>query len=99
MGKAEARILKDCYTWHREIPDRIKNAPELHLGLELYLEAFMELNTCRSVSWSAGPIPWSAVQDYGMTFEFAADEMEDLHYHIRRMDAAFLDQQDSKPKN
>ena len=90
MGKGEARILKECYAWHRPVPERIKNAPTLHLGLELYFDAFAELNTCRSVSWSAGPIPWSVVQDYGTTFGFEAEELEDLHYHIRKMDQAFL---------
>jgi len=96
MGETEARILKECYAWHRPVPDRILNAPELLLGLEVYYEAYMELNTCRSVSWSAGPIPWTSVQDYAIINEFTEEEATDLQYFIRKMDHAFLKRMDKK---
>lgn len=99
MGQAEERILKECYAWNRPIPDRITNAPELLLGLEMYYEAYAELNTCRSVSWSAGPIPWTAVQEYSIVNEFDAEETHDLHFFIQKMDHAFLKRMDKKAKS
>lgn len=99
MGQTESRILKECYVWRRPIPERIQHAPELWLGLEIYFQAFMDLNTCRSTGWSAGPIPWSAVQDYAITFGLDSEQTADLHYHIRMMDQAFLKRLDAKSKN
>ena len=98
MGETEQRILKECYAWKRKIPDAILHAPELSLGLEFYFEAFMCLNTCRSVGWSPGPIPYFAVAEYAVLQELDDEETEDLHYHIRRMDCAFLELNAKEPK-
>jgi len=98
MGEAELRILKECYAWKRKIPNAILDAPELHLGLEFYFTAFYELNTTRSVGWSAGPIPYFSVAEYAMLHDLDEEETEDLHYHIRRMDKAFLEHNAKKDK-
>ena len=98
MGGTEARILKECYAWKRKVPDAILNAPELFLGLEFFFSAFMALNTCRAVGWSAGPIPYPSVEEYAWLHELDEEESEDLHYHIRRMDCAFLELNAKKAK-
>lgn len=82
------------------LPDRIANAPKLTLGLELYYDAFWELNTCRQTGWAAGQIPWTSIRDYAVTFELDEAQEEDLFYLIRVMDNAFLDYHDKgKPKS
>ena len=98
MGKTEARILKEHYAWRgrKKLPDRIINAPELFTGLEFYFEAYVELSTCRSVSWSAGPIPWTAIRKYAEVWELDSEESSDLHYHIRSMDHAYLKRTEQK---
>jgi hypothetical protein len=98
MGETEQRILKECYAWKRKVPDVILNAPELRLGLEFYFSAFLALNTCRSLGWSPGPIPYNSVAEYAQLYELDEEETEDLHYHIRRMDAAFLEVGSKKAK-
>lgn len=90
MGQAEQRIIRECYRRHKPLPDRIENAPDLLLGLELYFEAFVELNTCRSTGWSAGPIPAWCVAEYSSRIGLSGEEAEDLHYHVRAMDSEFL---------
>lgn len=90
MGKAEQRILKECYATRQPIPDRIKDAPTLFVGLEFYYTAFTELSTCREMGMAMGPIPWTEVQAYADTYELSEDESEDLHVLIAMMDEVFL---------
>ena len=81
------------------LPDKIKNAPILRLGLELFYNAFWDLDSCRNSGWGMGPIPWLAMRDYATTFGFTEEQEEDLYYHVRLMDNAYLDFYDkgSKP--
>jgi len=90
MGKAEQRIIKESYLRKRPLPERIANAPDLFLGLELVFNAFTELNTCRNTGWSAGPIPSWCIDEHADRAGLGEEEAEDLHYHIRMMDQAFL---------
>ena len=60
------------------------------LGLELYYDAFWDLSTCRPNGMGAGPIPWNVIHDYGSTFTFDTEQMEDLFYLVRVMDNVFL---------
>lgn len=98
MGQAEQRIIRECYARKRPLPDRIKNAPDLFVGLELYFQAFIELNTCRNTGWSAGPIPSWSIDEYCARAELTEDESEDLRYHVRMMDQAFLRYSNRKSK-
>lgn len=90
VGQAEQRIIQDCYRRKRPLPERIANAPDLLTGLELFFEAFIELNTCRMVGWGPGPIPFTAIADYAAFLGLTVEETEDLFYHVRKMDEAFL---------
>ena len=60
------------------------------LGLELYYDAFWELSTCRATGLALGPIPWSAIKDYAVTFGLDEAQEEDLFYLVRAVDNAFL---------
>lgn len=83
-------MILNCYRRKRPLPDVIKNAPDLLIGLELYFEAFIELNTTRQTGWGAGPIPTSAIYEYAYCLGLDEEETEDLLYLIRKMDEAFL---------
>jgi hypothetical protein len=72
------------------LPKAIASAPQLMLGLELYFDAFFDLSTCRSMGFSMGPIPWSAMRDYALAFEFSEEQAEDLFHYVRVMDIEYM---------
>lgn len=73
------------------LPDRIANAPELLLGLELYYKAFLDLTTCRGQGYGTeGPIGWLSIKGYADAHELSMEQQEDLFHHIQHMDAAYL---------
>ena len=72
------------------LPERIANAPELIVGLQLYLNAFFDLDCERSHAMAPTAIPWSSVSDYARAYEFSDEQTEDLHFFIRRMDMMHL---------
>lgn len=86
----ERKIITDCYREGMPLPAKIRNAPELQIGLELYFDAFFELSTCRQVGFGLSPIPWSAIREYALTYGLDDVQTEDLTHHIRTMDEAFL---------
>jgi hypothetical protein len=99
QGPVEKAIIEQCRREKRELPERIKNAPELQLGLELYYGAFLELSSCRSVGFGAeGPIPWTAVNQWARAHQLSEEQEEDLLYHIERMDEVYLKFKDKKAK-
>ncbi len=74
----------------RQLPPKIRDAPELQLGLELYYGAFMDLSSCRHMGMDEGPIPWIAIHTYCENYELDEDQRESMFYHIRSMDNAYL---------
>ena len=69
------------------LPERIANAPELQTGLELYLQAFFELDSERS---DLARIPWSSIADYAIAYDFDEDQAADLIDIIRKVDSAHI---------
>jgi hypothetical protein len=83
-------IVKSCMQSGMPLPDFIKNEPELMPGLEIFLQAFWDLSTCRQMGMGLGPIPWTSVQEY-CTINGGSEEFNrDMHFHIRQLDAAYL---------
>lgn len=81
------------------VPERVANAPELQPGLELFLNAFMELTSCRGLGFGAvGPIPWLTLHEYCSIHDITGEQREDLIYHVQRMDKAYMDWQQNKAK-
>lgn len=72
------------------LPDRMQNAPSLLLGLHIYYQAFLDLTSCRMLGLSEGPIPWLATQQYCDMLKLDDEMRDDMHYHIREMDNAYL---------
>ena len=60
------------------------------MGLELYWDAFQELNTCRAGGMGLSPIPWLAMIEYARTYDLDEDQTDDLVFFIREMDNAFM---------
>lgn len=73
------------------IPRVMAEAPELTLGLQLYMDAWYDLSTCRSSGMSAGPIPWLAIYEWATLHELDEDQRELLHAYIPAMDATYFE--------
>ena len=99
LGPIEQNIAKQAMRAGQPIPDRIANAPELEMGLQLYLQAFFDLDCERSHAMAPTAISWTSVQDYAKAFEFDEEQTEDLHFFIRRMDSEHLKRIATKIKN
>lgn len=98
-GEHEKFIREQCLQFGTPLPDPLKNPPELMEGLDLYMKAFSELSTCRSIGMDIGPIPWTATRDWAIMNLEDAESIGDLHYHISRLDAAYLDWRSAKNKD
>jgi hypothetical protein len=98
MGPHEQTIAKQAVRAGQAIPARIANAPELHVGLELFINAFFDLDSERQASFSIGPIPWSRIKEYANAFSFDDEIQEDLFYFIKKMDNAHLERIEKQNK-
>jgi len=85
-GPNEQTIAKQSYMMGQPLPDFIANAPKLEIGLQLFLQAFFDLDTERSHSMGVTAIPWSRIKDYAVAYELNNEDTEDLIYLIRQMD-------------
>lgn len=90
LGPIEQNIAKQAMRSGQPIPDRIANAPELEVGLQLYIQAFFDLDSERSHGMAPTPIPWTSIAQYARAFEFDEEQTEDLFFHVRRLDAEHL---------
>lgn len=90
QGPTEQRIIEQCIRERRPLPTAIKNAPELQPGLGLYYTAYLDLQGDRQVGMSEGLIPWTAVDRYAERNQFDDETREDLQYHVRKLDEAYL---------
>lgn len=90
QGPIEKKILTQCLRERLPIPEAIKNAPELALGLELYFDGFWELDTCRSRGLDDGIISWFAIRKYCKTLELDEDQTDKMHVVIPLMDQEYL---------
>lgn len=95
----EKKILEQCYRERLPIPDKIANAPDLYLGLDLYYSAFLDLSTCRSRGFGElGEIPWTATLRWAEVHELDEEQRDSLFHHIRAMDDVYLKFQAKKAK-
>ena len=72
----------------RAIPPKLlEPPPEVNAGLQLYMDAFWALCTCRL---QAGRIPWTAVQAYADALGLDWPEAHDMHFLISKMDMVYV---------
>lgn len=82
--------MRQAIQARKPIPANIQNAPELTLGLQLYLQAFFDLDSERSHAFSLVRIPGSKVREYAREFDFDEEQSELLAFYIAEMDGAHL---------
>lgn len=98
MGAVEERIIEQAVQAGDDLPERIKNAPQLWMGLSLYYNAFQELSSCRNHGMGIGPIPWQAINDYCMTYEIEDEQREDMFHYIAVLDTNYRAHVEAKSK-
>ena len=100
QGPVEKRIIEQCFRERLPLPMKIQNAPQLYLGLELYLGAYFDLQSCRPSGWGDAVIPWLTVDDYATRRGLDDEQREDLQVIVRRLDEEYLSYRESKrPKS
>lgn len=68
-------------------------------GLQLYYRAFMDLTSCRAALYGAeGPIKWTAIVMWADVNGLDGEQLEDLMYHIGKMDVVYLEHKAKKIK-
>ena len=92
----EASLILQAEISGNPLPKKIAEKPQLSFGLELYWQAFLELNTCRPGGFGVCPIPWSVIRDYAETFMFDSDQEEALYFHVRALDNVFMKYHEDK---
>lgn len=100
MAPIEQNIAKQAMRAGQPLPVRIANAPELLDGLQLYIQAFFDLDCERSHAWAPTAIPWRSMAEYAKAFELDEEQTEDLFYFVKRMDSEHLKRLQAKmPKD
>lgn len=97
--EAEQFVIKECLAWGKPLPEKIRNAPELDPSLRIYSRAFKQLSSCRQLGMGIGPIPWTAVVEYAKIYQLSQEQTDALHFHVERMDGAYLDWVNKKTTN
>jgi len=96
FGPIEKREVRQSLQTRHVLPDAIRNAPELNKGLQIFLQAFFDLDTERPVSLEIGRIPYFKVKKYGKSLGY---KKQDLRYFIdviNRLDLAYVKKQNGK---
>ena len=96
LSPIERTIAKQAVRSGNPLPDRIANAPRLLQGLELYLNAFFELDSERTHAMSPTPIPWTSICSYAEAYDFDETQASDLFFFVRKMDSDHLKRVASK---
>jgi len=98
QGPQECKIIQQCLRERLPFPQAIQNAPQLQMGLELFFDAFLDLDGDRPPGWTTSPIPWAVVKDYAKAYNITGEQRDDLVFFVRRMDRAYLGHLEKKAK-
>lgn len=96
QGEYEVGVITQAMATGRPIPAKIQNAPQLRPGLDLYYDAFLDMNSCRASGMGIGQISWATIIEYSVAMQFSEEQTEDLMHHIRAMDHAYLEHWNKK---
>lgn len=83
-------MRRQCIQDGTPLPKFLKEEPTLYMGLELYWNAFWELDGDRSIGMGFGRIPWTAIAEYAMAHEYDPDQTDRLFRFVRVLDEAYL---------
>jgi hypothetical protein len=98
MGPIERNIAQQAMRAGEGMPDRIANAPDLEAGLDLFIQAFFDLDTERSHGFALTAIPYTSILNYARLHELDDETTQDMLFLIRRMDNAHLARLEKKTK-
>lgn len=94
MSRIEKNLIKQARRFNQPIPERIKNKPKLGIGLDIFLDAFYDLEHDRI--WLTGekiiplPISWSAIAQYTNFYEITGILRDELLYFVKELDNAYI---------
>lgn len=94
----ERNIITQSMRSGMPLPDKIKNAPMLDLGLDFFFKAWVELGSDRTVGMEEGPIPWDSIRKYCNEYDIVGELREDTFYLVRSIDNAYLKHRRDKAK-
>ena len=96
----EAIIMQQALRLNAPLPDKIANTPDLELGLDFYLEIYLDLCSDKDVGFGEGPIPWSSMNEYAYRYDITGDDFERMVAIVRSADAEIVKhrQKDAKRK-
>lgn len=83
----EKNIFKHCKIYNLPIPDKIRNAPKLLPGLDIFFNAFQDL---RQFGFDEHPIKWPDVNSYCEHNEISGMQRHVMFMHIAEMDKKYL---------
>lgn len=98
MGQSEKTIALQAIRAGQPIPERIRNAPTVPLGLELYLVAFFDLDSERTHNGSVQRIPWTSMAQYANAYGFSEEQTMELFHFVKKMDAEHCKRLEAKMK-
>lgn len=90
MAPIEQNVARQAMQSRNPLPSNIQNAPILENGLQLYLQAFFDLDSERSHAFSLVRIPSSAIRAYAREMGLDYEQTELLKLYINEMDNAHL---------
>lgn len=90
MGNSEKSLVLQALNTGNPLPQRVLDAPTLFKGLEIYFEAFFDLDTERHHGNGLMPIPWSAILRYAKFQTFDERQTRELMFYTSRMDSWYL---------
>ena len=73
------------------LPERIKNAPDLWLGNELFYKGFLDLTSSRPIGMALGPLSLLTIMQYCMIMEIEGEQRDDFIWVLTRLDQKYLD--------
>lgn len=71
------------------LPAKIADAPQLALGLQLYLVAFFDLLGQRQFGMVAGPIPYLSIAEYCDRLGLDNECRDAVHHHVSHLDKVY----------
>jgi hypothetical protein len=98
-GENEVQIATAAAKRRGDIPEFLKNCPQLEEGLEIYWDAFGVLTTTRMMGQGfIGPIPWTAVIQYCDRYELDFEQSERMIAYLRALDKVYQEHFHSRIK-
>lgn len=64
FGPHQDQIAAAAEEMGQPIPETVSDRPEIRPDLEIYWEAYMDLNGTRASGFGLGPIPWTALDRF-----------------------------------